>query len=192
MANNVRGEETELFGIMQKYPEHFKSKRAAVIMPGSHTHILFTEDEQIVDICSCMGGELYSAVCGATILGASLSPAPANTDKAFVSLGCRMVRKYGMNRALYIVRAMQLFTRATQSQRDSYMEGVINAGVVGALLAHPLFTELCSVITAGARVYHGIFSTLLDCAEVDIPHIRIEEPDGFALHGAAGLIFSQI
>lgn len=188
MANNVRGEETELFGIMGKYPELFEKKLTAVIMPGSHTHILFTNNYQIVDICSCMGSELYSAIYSSTILNASLSHMPDKINERFVSIGYRNLKTYGFNRALYVARAMHLFTHATQIDRDSYIEGTINAGIINALMAHPQFSKLNSILIAGAKIYHDIFFALIRCADISIPYAGISEPNGFALFGALSLI----
>lgn len=188
MVNNVRGEETELFGIMSKYQKHFKNKRTAVIMPGSHTHILFTDDYKIVDICSCMGSELYSAIYSSTILNASISPTPNKIDEHFVSLGCQILKKYDFNRALYVARAMHLFTQAKQLDRDSYIEGVINAGVISALMEHPRFPQIDVILVAGAQIYHNIFFTIMRCMGIKAPHIGVSEPDGFALPGAVSLI----
>lgn len=183
--HNVRGEEIELFGIMEERADLFCQKKAAVIMPGSHTHILYTEDRTITGITSCMGGEMYKAMAGDTILKASVSLQPQELYPAAIAKGYRMVMEKGMNRALYITRTLDLFTGESRIVRDSYLEGVVNAGIVTALKKRPAAESPDVVVIAGGRVYHEIFGTLAECAGLDVPVAGMEAEPGrsFALSG---------
>ena len=190
--HNVRGEEIELFGIMEQYPQYFKGKRTATIMPGSHTHILFTDNRKITGILSCMGGELFAAVSRNTILSASVSENPENPDAAMMEAmnrGCDVVQKYGFNRALYMVRTMDLFTGASQGERDFFLEGAVNAGIITGLLSSGHLEELDQICVAGKRVYYDIFSSLLKHQGVGLPCMPLEQgEESFALRGFLELI----
>lgn len=190
--HNVRGEEIELFGIMEQYPQYFKKKKTAVIMPGSHTHILFTDDERITGILSCMGGELFAAVSKHTILSASVSENPENPDSAMldaVTKGYDAVQKYGFNRALYMVRTMDLFTDASQGQRDFFLEGTVSAGIITCLLNSEHMNGLEQICVAGKPVYYDIFSCLLKHLKIQLPCSFIkQETESFALRGFLELI----
>lgn len=190
--NNVRGEEIELFGIMEQYGDQFENRRAAVIMPGSHTHVLFAENKTITGILSCMGGELFSAVSRHTILSASVSENPENPDASMLEAmkeGYDAVMKYGFNRALYMVRTLDLFTDADQGQRDFFLEGVVSAGILTGIRNGRHFAALDQICVAGKQVYYDIFSVLLSHAGIAVPCVRIEPgQESFALRGFLELL----
>ncbi len=158
-VNNVRGEEIEVFGMLRQYPA-LQTGRVIVVLPGSHTQVLFLTDGVIDDILSNVTGELYSAVCKQSIIGASVEGeenTPIDPDQ--VLRGVRNVEQYGFNRALYIVRSMELFSDSNLSQRRSYLEGVLNAGVMHGISA---ITKNVSarIVVAGGRKQYDIISAM--------------------------------
>lgn len=185
LFHNVRGEEIELFGIMEEWEELFCQKKAAVIMPGSHTHILYAEDRKITGITSCMGGEMYKAMAEDTILKASVDLRPQQLCREAVAKGYRMTVEKGINRALYITRTLDLFTGESRIVRNSYLEGVVNTGIITALKDRETAKDLDVVVIAGDRVYHEIFGCLAECAGLSVPVEGIEAKPGrsFALSG---------
>lgn len=132
-VNTMRGEETELFGILDEYP--VLNKNSVLIMPGSHTQIAFIKDGCIVNILSTMTGELYQAVTSSTILSTSLPKltSPGAVIGDMVCRGYSLLGRLGFNRALYTVRTMELFLPATTEERHSFFEGILNGGVVKAV-----------------------------------------------------------
>ncbi len=158
-VNNVRGEEIEVFGVLRQYPELQKG-RVIVVLPGSHTQVLFLTDGVIDDILSNVTGELYSAVCKQSIIGASVE-GEGNTplDPEQVLQGVRNVEQYGFNRALYIVRSMELFSDSTLAQRRSYLEGVLNAGVMHGISTITKGTP-AHIAVAGNRRQYDIITAL--------------------------------
>lgn len=133
-VNNMRGEEIEIFGILHRCPQ-LACGNTIVILPGSHTQAVFLQDGTIIDMSSNVTGELYNAIVCETIISSSLTgQCDAPLEPAFIRKGYENLHTYGFNRALYIVRSMMLFTDATLAQRRSYMEGVLNGGVMDAIL----------------------------------------------------------
>lgn len=126
----MRGEEIEIFGILSDHKELMKGKKV-ILMPGSHTQAVFVTDGVITNISSNIAGELFSAIVKGTILGASVS---GNEDwvidHKMVALGGEHVHQYGFDRALYRIRILDLFTDASLNQRRSYLEGVLNVGIM--------------------------------------------------------------
>lgn len=132
-VNMMRGEEIEVFGVLRMYPELMQG-RTVLILPGSHTQAVYIEDGCIQDISSNITGELFRAVAGETILGASISGEEEwKIDEDMVCLGAESVHAYGFNRALYMLRILDLFTESSLNQRRSYLEGVLNTGVMDAV-----------------------------------------------------------
>lgn len=185
--NNVRGEEIELFGIMEREKQWFEGQRTAVIMPGSHTHVLFTDNGRITRILSCMGGELFAAVSRHTILNASVSENPEHMDEkteyALIK-GYEAVKQYGFNRATYMVRALDLFSDASQGERDFFYEGVINGGIVTGIESCREFAAADRICVAGKRVYFDIFDAIVRHEKWKIPCSYVEPgTESFALRG---------
>lgn len=170
-ANNMRGEETEIFGILHRFPE-LASGRSIILLPGSHTQAAFLYNGRIEDISSTVTGELYHAVAGHTILGSSIT-GEKKTELLpdLVCMGYRIVHQYGFNRALYVVRSMDLFAKSTLSERRSYLEGVINGGVMDAIV-QVTKNDSATIAVAGAYMQYEIFSAF---AEELFPQFKIVE-----------------
>lgn len=132
-VNMMRGEEVEILGIIHENPA-LKKGAYVVMLPGSHTQAVLLNDGVIVDISSNITGELFSAISKDTILGASISGSDGwKINKEFVKMGADEVHKAGFNRALYVLRIQDLFTDMNLNERRSYLEGVLNIGVMDAV-----------------------------------------------------------
>lgn len=77
-----------------------------------------------VHISSNITGELFKAVVCETILGASIYREEEweEIDEGMVCLGAFNAHLHGFNRALYILRILDLFTEASLNQRRSYLK----------------------------------------------------------------------
>ena len=105
-----------------------------MVMPGSHTQIAKIQGGAITDIISTITGELYSAIKNNTILSTSLTPSLSeNIEPEFLCKGYENLNVLGFNRALYTVRAMELFMQTTPAQRHAYFEGILNGGVLNVI-----------------------------------------------------------
>ena len=165
-VNMMRGEETEIFGIIRENPG-LKNGVHAVLLPGSHTQAVLLKDGVIIDISSNITGELFSAISKDTILGASISGTDEwKINKSMVKLGAGEVHRAGFNRALYILRIQDLFTGSTLNDRRSYLEGVLNIGVMDAV---SLMAEkncpgdaAVALAVAGDEIQKDVFSALAE------------------------------
>lgn len=158
-VNNVRGEEIEAVGLLAQYPA-LKIGRSVIVMPGSHTQVLTVKDGVIDNIISNVTGELYAAILKNSIIGASVQGGEsARLEPEMVVFGAKNVSKYGFNRALYIVRSMDLFSDSTVKQRYSALEGVLNVGIMTAL-KNLLGDEPTALTVAGSQEQYEIFKAL--------------------------------
>lgn len=132
-VNNMRGEEIEIMGAMEHFPEECKGKSVALVMPGSHTHTALIKNKCVEDILSTFSGELFYALKKSTVIAPVLSAKVEQFDKEQVIRGYKNLVKYGFNRAIYIVHAMRMFNEGTEAQRVSYAEGVIMGDIINAL-----------------------------------------------------------
>lgn len=67
LPNVMRGEETQLIGVMARHPE--LSKDSLLVMPGTHSKWARIEDERLVGFTTHMTGELYAVLREHSILG---------------------------------------------------------------------------------------------------------------------------
>lgn len=132
-CNITRGEEIEALGTLPTLEKLFPGQQVALLMPGSHTHVLHAGRGQLSGILSTFTGELFHALREETILAPVLRTESPYPDPEAVRLGMRNLQAYGFNRALYIGRAMDVFSEGTPQYRRCYCEAVISGGVITAL-----------------------------------------------------------
>lgn len=157
--NNMRGEETELAGILDE-KQKLRSD-CAIIMPGSHTQAAFIRNNTIIDILSTITGELYYAIKTETILATSLTAEQLEIlDAEMLCKGYEILNIYGFNRALYTVRTMELFMPSTPQQRLSYFEGILNGGVINLVMKKLLEDKIKNVAVYGSDIYIEMYRIL--------------------------------
>lgn len=190
LANNMRGEEIEVFGILNRCPALGKG-RSIIVLPGSHTQAAFLHDGVIENISSTVTGELYHAIVSETILGSSLKGDAGNMEiiPELVCMGYEIIHQYGFNRALYIVRTMELFAESTFAQRMSYMEGVLNGGVMDAV-AQIMAGSPGTLAIAGPPIQYLIFSALAEkfFPQFKIMEVPVQQDYPFSVEGFLGLL----
>lgn len=132
-VNNMRGEEIELLGIISSSKQVLPDT-CTLVLPGSHTQIAFIDGGSITDILSTITGELFYAISKETLIGSALKTQEHwELDEEMVQQGYHCLKTYGFNRAVYIIRTMTLFLDSTADQRISFMDGVLNGGVLDAI-----------------------------------------------------------
>ena len=129
-VGNMRGEEIEIIGTL----DELRSKgitHAALMMPGSHTHVTYVKDDVVSDIISNFTGELFYALKKETIMAPVLSVEATadDLDPEMIHKALENLDRLGFNRSLYICHAMRIMESGTLLQRFSYGEGVVNGGV---------------------------------------------------------------
>lgn len=161
--NIMRGEEIEIFGVLRENPE-LKTGCCVLVLPGSHTHAVLIQNGIIQDISSNVTGELFSAILDGTILGASITGKESwEISGEMVRLGAEEVHRAGFNKALYTLRTMDLFTSATLNERRSYLEGVLNAGVmdsISCMAKNNNIKDNIRLAVAGDNVQKEVFNAL--------------------------------
>ena len=173
----MRGEETEIFGILRYFPS-LRQGRHVILLPGSHTQAVFVEAGRIVGIFSNITGELFRAVTEETILGAAVAGEETwKIEDEMVYLGWRNLQEYGMNRALYILRVLHLFSDLDVNGRRSYLEGVLNGGVVDAA-AKALGEDGGILAIAGDTVQFALYRAICTRAFPQIEAVQVLPPEG--------------
>lgn len=101
VADMMRGEETEVAGILSLYPE---AKDSLIVLPGTHNKYVRVDGEgRIVDFRTAMSGELIAVIMGNTILRDALS-FDFTPDEAAVLRGAASVVREGLGATLFSIR----------------------------------------------------------------------------------------
>ncbi len=163
-VNNLRGEEMEIVGALDELRGFEEEKTLALILPGSHTHVTYIQDNQITGIISNFTGELYYALKKDTSLSPVLASETIELDREMVRCGMENLLRFGFNRSLYICHAMRIFEQGTPQQHFSYGEGVINAGVRESLeyYCEHFWPECHTVVLVSNEFMYRLFSIIFE------------------------------
>ncbi len=125
-ADMMRGEETELMGILNETDE-----KAVYVLPGSHSKIIFTDSEgRIINFHTMLTGEMTAALSEHTILKDAVRLGECSTDVEYLVKGYRYTQKNGINEALFKTRILKNLFGATPDQAYSFFCGAVLSGEI--------------------------------------------------------------
>lgn len=162
--NSARGEEFEAFGVLELLSNTIRTEPIVVVLPGSHTQMLYIKNNVIRDVLSTISGELFYAISTSTVLSSSILKRNCYIDKDMLSMGMQNLKKYGFNRALYLVNTMKVFSDITNVQKTSYLEGVITGGVIMAMenALKTKWMDAKRIIVAASEQVTQIYTCLIE------------------------------
>jgi 2-dehydro-3-deoxygalactonokinase len=138
----MRGEETELFGLMASGRLH---DAPVIALPGTHTKWVSVGEGQVHEFMTAMSGELHDRLSSGGALASVVSGAGEDGPAFREGVRTAAARGLGLGSLLFGVRARVIRGRLTASEASAYLRGVlIGAEIADAL---QLFPQL-----AGARV----------------------------------------
>lgn len=126
----MRGEETELMGIMSA-----NNGECVYVFPGSHSKIIETDSSgRIANFTTMLTGEMAFAISENTILNASISLSNVLLDSEYLIKGYDYCNDVGINAALFKTRVLKNLFSVTDSQVYSFYMGVILCGEVSYII----------------------------------------------------------
>ncbi len=128
----MRGEETELIGIMSAAPA------GAYLLPGSHSKLIFVDEGgRITDFCTMLTGEMIHALCSSTILKDAVDLG-ASIDVDALEMGYNAAESIGINSALFKVRIMKnLFGKSPECVYSFFLGAVLYGELREVIAAAP-------------------------------------------------------
>ena len=127
----MRGEESELYGLFDTPPCN-----AVVILPGSHSKIIRTDEKgRILSFQTMLTGEMLAALSSGTVLSQSIDLKEGVLDKTALLAGYSYAEAHGLNAALFKVRVNRLSFGASHSEAYSFFLGAVLHGEIRAVLA---------------------------------------------------------
>lgn len=125
-ADMMRGEETELMGIMDNsYGD------SVYILPGSHSKIIRTDkDGRITDFSTTLTGEIIAALSQHTILRDAVGLDVISLDNKCLTEGFEYCRKNGINKSAFKVRVLKNMFSKSKVEVYSFFMGVVLCGEI--------------------------------------------------------------
>lgn len=145
----MRGEETEIMGLMAEPALQRLQARALLILPGTHSKHVRIENGCVLDWRTFMTGELFEVLGTRSLLRASVEMNAKFDATAFVE-GIRWANERGLAESLFRVRTRAVLGKRPPTENTSFLSGLL----IGAELAglHSLTGERSIIMAAGGRL----------------------------------------
>jgi 2-dehydro-3-deoxygalactonokinase len=156
LPNVMRGEETQVLGLLQSLPASAVQTAPLIGLPGSHSKWVNVVDGCIQHFDTFMTGELYAVLCAHSILGRTQRHGGPFDEAAF-DRGVRMALSregdIGPLSTLFSARALGLTGQLGASEQPDYLSGLLIGHELRALgeisLARRHSVQLPEVILIG-------------------------------------------
>lgn len=117
----MRGEETELYGLFEEMP-----RNATVILPGSHSKIIKTDENGcIISFKTMLTGEMLASLSAYTVLKASVDLKEGSLVEKALLDGYRYTEAHGINEALFKVRVLRNALGGSHNEAYSFLLGAV-------------------------------------------------------------------
>ncbi|MFT3998214.1 MAG: 2-dehydro-3-deoxygalactonokinase [Asticcacaulis sp.] len=131
LLNVMRGEETQIFGILQQQPAD-----GFFVLPGTHSKWALVRDAKVESFSTHMTGEMYQVLKAHSILGLLMENSVDNDD-AFLKGVERGMYNRAFLSVIFSVRTEALFNNVAPEHLSSYLSGIlIGAEIIAELERH--------------------------------------------------------
>ena len=128
----MRGEETEVVGLMSDVSPATLRERSMLILPGTHSKHVWIENQSVVDFRTFMTGELFEVLGKQSLLKASID-ARARTgndslsgpDRAAFQEGVAWAKDHGLAGGLFRVRTRAVLNRCPVADNTWFFSGLL-------------------------------------------------------------------
>lgn len=133
-ADMMRGEETELIGLML-LPE-IASSDALFVLPGSHSKLIRTNrDGRIYAFSTMLTGEMIASLAEGTILRDAVDLKCGDVEENELLNGYNFCHKHGINKTLFKVRTYKNLLAASPIETYSFYLGAVLCGEIDTILS---------------------------------------------------------
>ena len=156
LPNVMRGEETQVLGVLSALPGSEASQPLLIGLPGSHSKWVRAVDGCIVHFDTFMTGEVYAALAHHTILGRTLAHAEAFDAQAFdrgVAVALSVSGAAGPLSTIFSTRTLGLTGVLSGTEQADYLSGLLIGHETAALasLLRANASPLPAVILIGSE-----------------------------------------
>ncbi|NBB13428.1 2-dehydro-3-deoxygalactonokinase [Pseudomonas sp. SLFW] len=178
LPNVMRGEETQVLGILDSLPAADARQSLLIGLPGSHSKWVRAVDGCIVHFDTFMTGEVYAALSAHTILGRTMQRSEAFDVAAFdrgVAVSLSPEGAAGPLSTIFSTRTLGLTGALGGASQPDYLSGLLIGHEIVALthLLKHTETPLPSVILIGSGALLERYQRALDAN--GFPHVTFAE-----------------
>lgn len=162
----MRGEETEIIGLMADDDLDRFRRTSLLLVPGTHSKHVVIENGSVIDFRTFMTGELFAVLRQHSILRASVEngPAAVENEDAIVDIeafreGVVWQKRIGISAALFRVRTRAVLDRQPPQGNLSFLSGLLIGAELDAISStRPIViaanTTLGSLYQAACEMLH--------------------------------------
>ncbi|WP_426118864.1 2-dehydro-3-deoxygalactonokinase [Pseudomonas sp. DSP3-2-2] len=128
LPNVMRGEETQVLGVLAALPEAETRKPLLIGLPGSHSKWVQAADGCIVHFDTFMTGEVFAALSAHTILGRTMQRSEAFDEAAFdrgVAVALSADGAAGPLSTIFSCRTLGLTGQLSPTAQPDYLSGLL-------------------------------------------------------------------
>lgn len=160
----MRGEETQILGIMAAPERKAFAGRSVLILPGTHSKHVQIEGGSIRTFRTYMTGELFDILSQHSILRATVDTSGRIEASEAFREGARTARKRGLPGSLFSVRARAVLGKSSSRESAAFLSGLL----IGSELVN--LDGSAPVLIAGAGDLGGLY---LAAIQEIAPDIRV-------------------
>jgi 2-dehydro-3-deoxygalactonokinase len=176
LPNVMRGEETQVLGVLASLPSTSASRPLLIGLPGSHSKWVDVAEGCIRHFDTFMTGEVYAAVCAHTILGRTMQRSDDFNAEAFdrgLSVALSDEGAAGPLSTMFSSRTLGLTGQLDATAQPDYLSGLLIGHELAALAALHRHKTLPSIVLIGSDALCGRYSRGL--AAAGFTQVRVAE-----------------
>jgi 2-dehydro-3-deoxygalactonokinase len=128
----MRGEETEIIGLMSDANLASLRERSLLVLPGTHSKHVWIENQSVVDFRTFMTGELFEVLGRQSLLRVSVDAAArtgnvalSEPDRAAFQEGVSWAKTHGLAGGLFRVRTRAVLDRRSLANNTWFFSGLL-------------------------------------------------------------------
>ena len=138
----MRGEETEIVGLMSDPGLAAFGRRSLLILPGTHSKHVWIENHAVIDFRTFMTGELFDVLGRHSLLRASVdlegqagcgTAVLSDADRDAFCEGVRWVSEQGLPAGLFRVRTRSVLSQRPLANNTWFLSGLLIGAEVGSM-----------------------------------------------------------
>jgi 2-dehydro-3-deoxygalactonokinase len=159
----MRGEETEIIGLMSEASLSALRDRSLLILPGTHSKHVWIEDQAVVEFRTFMTGELFEVLGRHSLLRASIDAAArlrghslSESDRVAFQDGVAWAKTHGLAGGLFRVRTRAVLDRASLADNTWFFSGLLIGAELESIGRNPGNPPVILAATHGLSELYGI------------------------------------
>jgi 2-dehydro-3-deoxygalactonokinase len=121
----MRGEETQLLGLLSRPEARVLSERGWVILPGTHSKHIRLRDHSVVGLRTYMTGEVFAVLCEHSLLRFTTQAEETDReDDAFLE-GVERSRSHDLAGSLFQARTRSVLRGKSNAANRSFLSGLL-------------------------------------------------------------------